>query len=102
SINLPRETLRKIYFDNARRLLAPAIPLPVIKATHLENDFVPDGRLNEPEWQQAMPIRIEDQTKDVIAMPELSTAVRALWSSQFLYLSYECPFTKLSFFSPTQ
>jgi Carbohydrate family 9 binding domain-like len=76
--------------------------LPVIKAAHLTHDFVPDGRLTEPEWQQAMPVRIESQTKDVNAVPELSTAVRALWSAQFLYLSFECPFTKLSVFTPTQ
>jgi hypothetical protein len=48
SINLPPEVLRKIYFDNARKLLARSLPLPTVTATRIETDFVPDGRLEEP------------------------------------------------------
>jgi hypothetical protein len=32
----------------------------------------------------------------------LSTAVRALWSDRFLYLAFDCPFTKLTVFEPVQ
>ncbi len=102
SINLPPETLRKIYFDNAQRLLAPSLALPVIKATRLARDFAPDGRLDEAEWSKAAPARIEYQTNNVTARPKLSTTVRALWSAEFLYLGYECPYTELSTFSPKQ
>ncbi|RYD74217.1 MAG: hypothetical protein EOP84_20250, partial [Verrucomicrobiaceae bacterium] len=102
SINLPTEVLRKIYFDNARRLLAHSLPLPVVKATRLERDFAPDGRMEEPEWNQAVPVRLEYQSDDASARPQLSTAVRVLWSDKFLYLAYESPFTELSVFSPTQ
>jgi len=41
SIGLPPEVLRKVYFDNARRLLAPSLPLPVLKARRVAKDFEP-------------------------------------------------------------
>ena len=102
SIALPPDVLRKIYFDNARQLLARALPLPVMKATQIARDFAPDGRLDEPAWQRAAPVRLEYQSNDASARPDLSTTVRALWSHDFLYLGYECPFTKLSVFTPAQ
>ncbi len=102
SIQLPPETLRKIYFDNARRLLARSLPLPVLSAARIARDFAPNGRLDELEWRQAAPVRLEYQSNDASARSELSTTVRALWSGDFLYLGYECPFTKLSVFTPVQ
>ena len=102
SIQLPPEVLRKIYFDNARRLLARSLPLPVIKANHLTRDFVPDGRLDETGWKDSPSARLEYQSSNATARPELSTTVRAQWSNDFLYLAYECPFTKLSVFNPKQ
>lgn len=102
SIALPPAVLRKIYFDNARRLLAKALPLPEIRAVQLSRELAIDGRLDEPEWAQAVPARMEYQSHDSAARPELSTTVRALWSADHLYLAYECPFTKLSTFSPAQ
>ena len=102
SIGLPSTVLRKIYFDNARRLLARTLPLPVIQAKKVSREFAPDGRFEEPEWQEARPARLEYQSNDASARPELSTSVRALWSSDFLYLAYECPFTELSVFLPKQ
>lgn len=102
SIDLPREVCRKIYFDNARKLLARSLPLPALKARHMSRDFVPDGILNEPEWAQCQPARLEYQSHDSSAKPHLSTPVRALWSEQYLYLSYESPYSQLSVFSPTQ
>ena len=95
--------LRKIYFDNARRLLARSLPLPVLKATRAARDFVPDGRLDEPAWQQAAPIHLEYQSNDATSRADISTTVRALWTEEeFLYLGYECPYQKLTAFSPTQ
>jgi predicted TIM-barrel fold metal-dependent hydrolase len=102
SIKLPNEVLRKIYFDNARRLLARALPLPVIRAAHIVRDFAPDGRLAAPEWKNAAPVRLEYQSNDASARPALSTSVRAMWSADYLYLGYECPFTQLTVFSPAQ
>lgn len=102
SIGLPVEVLRKIYFDNARRLLAPSLPAPVAKARHTTVDFEPDGDLTKEIWRTAMPARMEYQSRDVVARPELSTTVRVLWSADYLYLGYECPFTSLTVFEPPQ
>ena len=102
SINLPAEACRKIYFDNARKLLARSLPLPVVKATRIDRDFAVNGLLDEPEWTQAVPTRLEYQSGDGSARPELSTPVRLLWSDKYLYLGYECPYTKLNVFTPTQ
>ena len=102
SIALPPDVLRKIYFDNAQRLLARSLPLPVMKAAHTARDFAPDGKLDEPEWQQAARVRLEYQSNDASPRADLSTKVRALWSDGFLYLAYECPFTKISVFEPAQ
>jgi len=102
SIGLPPAVCRKIYFDNARKLLARSLPLPVAKAVRIQRDFVPDGELGEAEWASALPVRLEYQSSDSSALPNLSTPVRLLWSADFLYLSYECPYTELSTFQPPQ
>ncbi len=96
SINLPAPVLRKIYFDNARKLLAKSWPLPVIQAVRIARDFVPDGKLTENEWASASPARVEYALADSASWPRLSTSVRALWSEEFLYVAYEAPFTTLT------
>lgn len=98
SVDLPPEVLRKIYFDNARRLLARSWPEPVIRAARIARDIPPDGRLDEPEWARAVPVRLEYGSLDAVARPALSTPVRALWSDRFLYLGWECPYTELEVF----
>lgn len=102
SIDLPREVTRKIYFDNARRVLARSLPLPELKVSRVGRDFEPDGVLDEPEWARAAPARLEYQSNTVAVHPHLSTPVRALWSDQFLYLAFEAPYTELSTFRPVQ
>jgi predicted TIM-barrel fold metal-dependent hydrolase len=96
AIGLSPEVLRKIYFDNARRLLARSLPPATLLARHIARDFKPDGRLQESEWAQATPFHLEQQSLDGRARPELSTTCRALWSDHYLYLGYECPFTELT------
>jgi predicted TIM-barrel fold metal-dependent hydrolase len=102
SIGLPAPALRKIYFDNARKLLGRAMPLPVVQARHISQDFVPTGGLTAPVWRQAKPALIECQSRDYTACPEVATEVRLLWSSQYLYLGYACPYTRLTVFDPPQ
>ena len=102
SIGLPADVCRKIYFDNSRKLLARSMPLPVMKATRVTQDFKPDGKFDEPAWSTATPVRIECQSHDASAMPALNTTARALWSEQFLYLAYKSPFTALTSFDPPQ
>jgi predicted TIM-barrel fold metal-dependent hydrolase len=98
SIGLPASVLRKIYFDNARQLLARSLPIPVLKARGISQDFAIDGSIRNPLWQAAPPVCLDQQSLDGKVRPEMATSTRALWSSQFLYLAWECPFTRLTAF----
>ncbi len=102
AINLPADVQRKVYFDNARQLLASSLPLPVMTARRIDRNFAPDGKLDEPEWKTASPAHVDQQSVDATARPNLDTTVRVLWSDEFLYLAYECPFTTISAFAPAQ
>lgn len=102
SIGLPSEVLRKIYFDNARRLLVRSLPLTRITARRIQRDFKPDGRLKEKEWATAPAFPLEQLTQDGRTRTELSTTCRVLWSDTHLYVGYECPFTELADFGAPQ
>jgi predicted TIM-barrel fold metal-dependent hydrolase len=102
SIGLPDAVLRKVYFDNARRLLARSLPAPVLQARHLSQDFALDGLLDDPHWQTAAEARVDQSSADGAVEASVATTVRALWSDQYLYLGYECPFTELTVFTPAQ
>src|SRR6266540_4859132 len=98
AIGLPAAVLRKVYFDNARRLLVRSLPLPTIQAAHVDQDLEPDGVLDDPAWQKARPACLEYGSRQGDAHPELATSVRLLWSDQWLYLGWECTYTKLTTF----
>jgi hypothetical protein len=100
SIGVPASVLRKVYFDNARKLLARSLPLPVVHARHISQDFQPDGEMDEPVWQMAKPVVMEYSSSDYSARPEMATMIRVLWSNDSLYLAYECHYTKLTVFDP--
>jgi hypothetical protein len=100
SIGLPPAVLRKVYFDNARKLLARSLPGPVIGVRRVSQDFELNGCLQSPLWQTAPPVRLEQTSRDGAVRPELSTTVRGLWSDQFLYLAFEAPFSRLTVFEP--
>ncbi|MCB1126362.1 MAG: amidohydrolase family protein, partial [Verrucomicrobiae bacterium] len=100
SIGLPASVLRKIYFDNARKLLARSLPTPVVRARHIATDFIPTADLGQDAWQGADPVWIDRATQDGGALAGLSTTVRMLWSDRYLYLGYECPYTELTVFDP--
>lgn len=102
SVGLPAAVLRKIYFDNARKLLARSLPLPVVTARRIANDFPVDGDLGKSIWQTATPVHLECETATSTARPELATTVRVLWTPDHLYLAYVCPFTQLTVFEPPQ
>ena len=101
-IGLPAEVLRKVYFDNARRLLVRSLPPHLILARAIKSDFRPDGRGRNKAWSKARPFYLEQQTQNGQVRPELSTTCRVLWSERFLYLSYECPYTELTDFGAPQ
>ncbi|MCC7475530.1 MAG: amidohydrolase family protein [Pirellulales bacterium] len=100
SINVPPEVQRKVYFDNATRLLARSLPAPTWHAKRIETDFAPDGKLEDEAWSGALPARIEYGLNDAKAYPALSTCVRALWSEKYLYVAYEAPYTQLTMADP--
>ncbi len=100
AIGLPVPVLRKIYFDNARRLLVRSLPLPVVNARHIGQDFKLTGRLNRAVWTQVPGVRVEQTLREGRAAPDVTTTVRVLWSDRFLYLGYACPFTDLTVFTP--
>ena len=104
-IGLPPEVLRKIYFDNARRLLGRSLPAPMATALRIDKDFADtqiDGELAEPRGSAPQPALLEYESRSYTARPQISTTVRLLWSDEWLYLGYESPFTKLTVFEPPQ
>ncbi len=100
AIDLPVPVLRKIYFDNARKLLVRTLPPPTLKAKRIEADFDLDGKLAHPAWEGAAFARIDYAIRDGSARPELSTAARVLWSDRHLYIGYSAPFETLTTFEP--
>ncbi len=102
SIGLPPGVLRKIYFDNARKLLARSLPAPVLHARRTTRDFVPNADPSRVLWQTVDPAIVDRASLDGVAIPDVSTTVRALWSRQFLYLRFDCPYTSLTTFDQRQ
>jgi predicted TIM-barrel fold metal-dependent hydrolase len=100
AIALPTNVLRKIYFDNARRLLARSSPLPVARAKKVATDFALKGDLSNPAWKKAAPVSIDYALRDATVRPELSTEVRVLWTDKYIYFGYRAPYTELTTFSP--
>ena len=100
SVGLPDSVLRKIYFDNARKLLARSLPTPTLAARRISQDFDLNGAFQSALWRTAPATRIEQSSRDGTVHPEISTTLRALWSDQFLYLAFECPFKRLTVFDP--
>ena len=98
SIGLPPDVLRKVYFDNARKLLARSLPAPELKAKRIERDFEPDGVVTDEPWRDAAVARLEYTLREGSPRPALSTEVRCLWSDEHLYFAFTCPFTKLTVF----
>lgn len=101
-IGLPPSALRKIYFDNARQLLARSLPAPKLNASRTRDSMTVDGVLDERSWKEAQPGWLEYQSLDSKARPDLSTRVLALWTETDLYLAFEGPYTELTTFEPAQ
>jgi hypothetical protein len=76
--------------------------IPTIRAARVTRDFSLDGDSTKRVWRNAKPVSVDHESKTSVPRPELSTTVHALWSDQFLYLAFDCPFTKLTVFEPVQ
>lgn len=113
-IQLPDEVLRKIYYQNALRLI-PGLKLPdgvsppseaelnpVLVATHAARDFEPDGNLDKPVWKNAPEVWIERNSVNAARRSELRTQVKAVWSDTNLYLAFQCPFGKITVYEPPE
>lgn len=100
AIGLPAPVLRKIYFDNAHKLLVRSLPPPTLKAKRIDADFEIDGKLDDGAWAGADVARIDYHIRTGEAFPEISTAAQVLWSDKFLYLGYSAPYSKLTTFEP--
>lgn len=96
SIDLPPEVQRKVYFDNARKLLAEHYPAPTLKAVRAREDFELDGKLDEAVWAKAPIARVEYSLQESDPRPDLSTTARAAWTDRYLYLAFEAPYTELT------
>ena len=62
-IGLSADVLRKIYFDNARQLLAGSLPHRTVTARSMEQDFKLTGDLSHPAWYKAEPTYLEQDSK---------------------------------------
>jgi len=69
SIGLLTPVLRKVYFDNARKLLARSLPVAALRARHISQDFELDGSLDDVVWETANPVFIEQQALDASVVP---------------------------------
>ncbi|MEZ5323536.1 MAG: amidohydrolase family protein [Verrucomicrobiales bacterium] len=100
AVGLDPSVLRKVYFDNAHRLLVRTLPPPVLQAARINVDFEIDGKLNDVAWRTAAKARIDYGIRDGAAHPALSSSAQVLWSDAFLYIGYSAPFTNLTTFEP--
>lgn len=97
AIGVSNSVLRKVYFDNARKLLARSYPAPEYIATKAAN---PDKVMDEAFWKEARPGRMEYGTLDASAFPASATLVRARYTDIDLYIRYDAPYRELSKFEP--
>jgi hypothetical protein len=100
-IGLPNSVLRKIYFDNAHKLLARSLPAPTAKAAPIQAN-IPASELSNSSWENAPNLRLEYSTRDGSAVPSSGTLVRVLYSNDSLYLRYDAPYTELTQFEPAR
>lgn len=100
AVKLTPAVLRKIYFDNARKMLARRLPPPIALASRIGDDFPLNGDLRNAAWQKAKPVLIEQGLNTGTVYADNATEVRILWSDKYLYLGYRSPFTKLTVFDP--
>lgn len=98
-IGLPAPVLRKLYFDNARKLLARSLPAPTLEARRIPGS---GAIVDDAAWATALPAWLEQNSKDGSTRVELSTEVRALWNADHLHLQWIAPYTKLTTFEPAE
>ncbi|MGZ8938697.1 MAG: amidohydrolase family protein [Limisphaerales bacterium] len=101
AIGLPNAVLRKIYFDNAHKLLARSLPPAVCKVARASAP-IDLKDLASAAWQKAPAHRLEYGSGNAAAYPQSSTLIRALYTDDSLYLRYDAPYSELSTFEPAR
>lgn len=101
-IGLPPEALRKIYFDNAAKLLARSLPKPVLRASKREPEFSMSTLLKPETWKDAPATRMEYGSLTAQAHPGAATRVQALHSTTHLALRYSGSIQDLTVFDPAR
>jgi predicted TIM-barrel fold metal-dependent hydrolase len=100
-IGLPNDALRKIYFDNAEKLLTKSLPVTLWVARG-DQDVSTKAALEEGFWAPAKIARLDYETANATPVPAISTVVRAIYTKEQLYLRYDAPYTELSSFEPAR
>ena len=99
AIGLPNSVLRKVYFDNAQKLLARSLPFAECKVAQVEKAPAMDD-LKSAAWDKATAHRLEYGSANVTAYPQSSTLIRAIYDAESIYIRYDAPFSELSTFEP--
>ena len=95
-IGLPADVLQKIYFDNARKLLGPKLPPPTFRAAYRADDF--ELRADHDAWRRASRIPLARQSRSGKAAKFRLTHADVLWSKNWFYVRFTCPYSKLTTF----
>ncbi len=99
AIGLPNDVLRKVYFDNARRILARSL-YPTSRAVKTDSLKIDD--LGSTAWDKAKVTRMEYGSLDSKTQIQSSTAIRILYTADSLFLRYDAPYTELATFEPAR
>jgi predicted TIM-barrel fold metal-dependent hydrolase len=97
AIGLSNSVLRKIYFDNARKLLARSLPPPICRVVPAKKS---GDLLDESFWREAPRSWLDSGTLESTAYPLSSTMLRACYTTKDLLLRFDAPYSKLSQFEP--
>jgi predicted TIM-barrel fold metal-dependent hydrolase len=99
AIGLSDGALRKVYFDNARKLLARSLPAPVCSAVKRKGNL---ATFDESAWADVPVTRLEYGSADVNAMPKSSTTIRVAYTDKDLIIRFDAPFSELRTFEPAR
>lgn len=64
----------------------------------ITRDFVPDGDLSKPVWNEVAPITFDRDVYTGISYPGSETKVAALWTRHNIYFSFSCKYTSLNIY----
>lgn len=99
-IGLSKEVLRKVYFENAHRILNKALPVPVMRAMKVTDDVLERDLFDADVWATAEASALDRGTLEGNPLIASATAVRCLYSTAHLYFRFDAKYSELSTFEP--